>query len=77
MTDDKSGEEGGKRGDNPEPGEGTGEGDRGLGTQTDAAGGAESDVTRGNPQEGESAARHGGEPNPPEGEPAERDNKEE
>ncbi len=55
--------EGAKNEDNPETGEGTGEGERGLGTQTGATEGANSEPMRGRNPSGEGAAAHGGAPN--------------
>jgi hypothetical protein len=67
RNEEKDGEtsdaEGAKRDDIPDPGKGTGEGERGLGTQTGAAGGGKSDPMRGRNPTGEGAASRGGAPN--------------
>lgn len=55
--------EGAKTEDNPETGEGTGEGERGLGTQTGAVEGGNSDPMRGGNTSGGGVAAHGGPPN--------------
>jgi hypothetical protein len=65
--------EGAKRDDAQDPPEGAGE--KGLGSATGATEGGGAGVTRGQPTKGEGAARAGGPPNPPEDEPAERENR--